>query len=81
VKIATTSGHETGWSRVAAPGAANEVNRLVLERVNASGVVFLSHAVLRGRYALRLAVGQMNTSIEDMELAWSVLRREAAAVI
>ena len=81
MKIATTSGHETGWSRDSASGAANQVNRLVLERVNASGVVFLSHAVLRSRYALRLAVGQMNTSIEDVELAWSVLRREAATLI
>ena len=61
--------------------ASDEVNRVLLERVNASGLVFLSHAVLRGRYALRLAVGQMNTSIEDVELAWSVLRREAATLI
>jgi aromatic-L-amino-acid decarboxylase len=59
---------------------ADELNRTLLERVNASGVVFLSHAVLDGRYVLRLAVGQMNTSIEDVELAWSVLRREAAAL-
>jgi aromatic-L-amino-acid decarboxylase len=61
--------------------AGDEINRLLLERVNASGEIFLSHAVLDGRYVLRLAVGQMNTSIEDVELAWSVLRREAAALM
>ena len=64
-----------------AGGGDDERNRLLLERVNASGEIFLSHAVLDGRYVLRLAVGQMNTSIEDVELAWSVLRREAAALI
>lgn len=61
--------------------ASDEVNRVLLERVNASGLVFLSHAVLRGRYVLRLAVGQMNTRLQDVELAWSVLRREAATLI
>jgi aromatic-L-amino-acid/L-tryptophan decarboxylase len=62
-------------------GVSDDTNRSLLERVNASGEVFLSHAVLEGRYVLRLAVGQMNTSIEDVQLAWSVLRREAARLM
>jgi aromatic-L-amino-acid decarboxylase len=66
--------------RMARGPDADDLNRALLERVNASGLVFLSHAVLDGRYVLRLAVGQMSTSIEDVELAWSVLRREAAAL-
>jgi aromatic-L-amino-acid decarboxylase len=60
--------------------APDEVNAELLARVNATGELFLSHAVLAGRYVLRLAVGQMNTRIEDVELAWSVLRREAATL-
>ncbi len=61
--------------------APDEVNAALLTRVNATGLVFLSHAVLRGRYVLRLAVGQMNTGIEDVSMCWSVLRREAATLI
>ena len=49
----------------------------LLERVNASGEMFISHAVLAGRYVLRLAVGQMSTTLADVEQAWNVLRREA----
>ena len=52
-------------------------NRELLARVNASGDILLSHAVLSGRYVLRLAVGQMHTSEEDVSRAWEVLRREA----
>jgi hypothetical protein len=36
--------------------------------------------VLRGRYVLRLAVGGMLTGAADIDLAWEVLRREAAAI-
>ena len=39
--------------------------------------MFISHAVLDGRYVLRLAVGQMSTTEADVRLAWEVLRREA----
>jgi aromatic-L-amino-acid decarboxylase len=56
------------------------LNQLLLERVNASGEMFISHAVLDGRYVLRLAVGQMSTTETDIRLAWDVLRREAASI-
>jgi aromatic-L-amino-acid/L-tryptophan decarboxylase len=53
-------------------------NQALLERVNASGEIFISHAALDGRYVLRLAVGQENTSELDVRQAWDVLRRAAA---
>jgi hypothetical protein len=36
--------------------------------------------VLDGTYVLRLAVGGMYTGPPDIDLAWAVLRREAAAI-
>lgn len=59
---------------------SDEENEALLERVNASGEVFLSHTKLNGRVALRLAVGNARTSEDDVRLAWDVLRREAAAL-
>jgi aromatic-L-amino-acid/L-tryptophan decarboxylase len=59
---------------------SDEANERLLERVNASGEVFLSHARLGDRYALRLAIGNFRTTEEDVRLAWDVLRREAAHV-
>jgi aromatic-L-amino-acid/L-tryptophan decarboxylase len=55
-------------------------NRALLDRVNAAGEMFVSHAVLDGTYVLRLAVGGMYTGPRDIDLAWAVLRREAAAI-
>jgi aromatic-L-amino-acid decarboxylase len=55
----------------------DEENEALLERVNASGEVFLSHTRLDGRYVIRLAVGSARTTEDDVRLAWDVLRREA----
>jgi aromatic-L-amino-acid decarboxylase len=68
-----------------APSHASEVtrdlmNERLLERVNASGEVFLSHTKLDGRYVLRLAVCQIRTAECHVAQAWEVLRREATAI-
>ena len=55
-------------------------NERLLECVNDSGEVFLSHSRFAGRYMLRLAVGNFRTTEDDVRLAWDVLRREAAAL-
>jgi len=56
---------------------SDQDNEALLERVNASGEVFLSGTRLNGRFVLRLAVGNAHTEEEDVQLAWDVLRREA----
>ena len=56
----------------------DEQNQSLLERVNASGEIFISHAKLNGRYVLRLAVGNLRTTHDDVHRAWAVLRTEAS---
>lgn len=56
----------------------NLANERILDAVNASGEVFLSHTVLDGRYVLRLSVGNLRTRREHVELAWRRLELEAA---
>jgi aromatic-L-amino-acid decarboxylase len=53
------------------------LNERLLEAVNASGEVFLSHVVLRGRYAIRLAIGNIRTEERHVHRAWEILRAEA----
>ena len=56
---------------------SDEDNEALLERVNATGEVFLSHTRLGGRFVVRLAIGSARTTEDDVRLAWDVLRREA----
>jgi len=49
-------------------------NEALLERVNATGEIFLSHTKLGGRYVLRLAIGNARTTEVDVRRAWDVLR-------
>jgi aromatic-L-amino-acid decarboxylase len=58
-------------------GTDNE-NRQMLERVNASGEIFLSHTVLRGKYSLRLAIGNMQTTRQHVQRAWTLVQASAA---
>jgi aromatic-L-amino-acid decarboxylase len=54
--------------------AGDEANRNLLDRVNASGVAFLSHTVLNGEFVLRLAIGNIKTTQDDLRLTWDVIR-------
>jgi aromatic-L-amino-acid/L-tryptophan decarboxylase len=56
---------------------SDEENGQLLESVNASGEIFITHTKLDGRYVLRLAVGNARTTEEDVRRAWEVLNREA----
>jgi aromatic-L-amino-acid decarboxylase len=59
----------------------NELNRRLLERVNASGRVFLSHTTLRGKYTLRLVVGQRTTEERHVRQAWDIVAAAAREVL
>jgi aromatic-L-amino-acid decarboxylase len=53
-------------------------NQRLLDQVNATGKVFLSHTRLQGRYALRLAIGNLRTRERHVRLAWDLLREQRA---
>jgi aromatic-L-amino-acid decarboxylase len=50
------------------------LNESLLDRVNDTGEIFLSHTRLNGRYALRLAVGHIQTDVAQIARAWQLLR-------
>jgi aromatic-L-amino-acid decarboxylase len=59
--------------------ASDEENLALLDRVNRSGELFITHTKIDGRVVLRLAVGNARTTEEDVRRACDVFRREARA--
>jgi aromatic-L-amino-acid decarboxylase len=55
--------------------ASDDENEQIVERVNRSGELFLSHTRLDDRYVLRLAIGNERTGEEDVRRAWAALRQ------
>jgi aromatic-L-amino-acid decarboxylase len=55
----------------------NQLNERMLEAVNRTGEVFLSHTELNGRFTLRLAIGNLRTTEAHVRRAWELLQEHA----
>jgi aromatic-L-amino-acid/L-tryptophan decarboxylase len=82
-----------GWVRqdnrfeLAAPAPLNlvcfrhkggdEANQTLMDRLNRSGDLYLTHTRLNDRTTLRFCVGQTNTTARHVERAWARIREEA----
>jgi aromatic-L-amino-acid decarboxylase len=55
-------------------------NAAVIEAVNRTGEVFLSHTRLSGRFVIRVSVGNLRTEARHVERAWELLRATAREI-
>jgi aromatic-L-amino-acid decarboxylase len=62
------------WSDI----ALDRLNEALVDAVNSSGEVFLSHTRLDGRYVLRLAIGHLRTTEHHVTRAYALLGEHAA---
>lgn len=53
---------------------SDEANRRIVEQVNASGLAFLAGNTLGGRFMLRLAIGHVRTTRDDVWAVWERIR-------
>jgi aromatic-L-amino-acid decarboxylase len=60
--------------------ADDDAHARLLERLNASGDLYLTHTRLGGKYALRMAIGQAKTQERHVEAAWRAIQRAADEV-
>ncbi|HYH91848.1 MAG TPA: pyridoxal-dependent decarboxylase [Candidatus Saccharimonadales bacterium] len=63
----------------ASEGELDARNAAIMDAVNRTGEVFLSHTRLDGRFAIRVAIGNLRTEPRHLERAWVLLREAAAA--
>jgi len=55
-------------------------NAAIMDAVNRTGAIFLSHTKLRGTFTIRLAIGSLRTEARHVERAWELLRAAAEEV-
>ncbi len=55
--------------------AGDEMNRRVMELLNASGKVFLTHTRIDDRFVLRLCIGQAGTTRTHVQNAWRLIQK------
>jgi aromatic-L-amino-acid decarboxylase len=71
--------------RATAPGLdehqLDALNERLLESINATGEIFISHTKLDGRYALRLAIGNLHTTRDHVARAWQLLQEHSAELL
>ncbi|RWR85833.1 hypothetical protein CKAN_01470700 [Cinnamomum micranthum f. kanehirae] len=60
---------------------ANELNRKLLEGINSSGRIYMTHAVVGGTYMIRFAVGATLTEDRHVNLAWKVAKEHADSML
>ena len=57
----------------------DDVNEKLMNQLNESGKIYLTHTKLDGRFVLRMAIGQTETEEEHVERAWDLIRELAPA--
>ncbi|MGA9897653.1 MAG: pyridoxal-dependent decarboxylase [Terriglobales bacterium] len=58
----------------------DEANQGLMDRLNRSGDLYLTHTKLANRTTLRLCVGQTNTEARHVERAWKRIQEEASRI-
>ncbi|KAL5059781.1 hypothetical protein RYX36_031385 [Vicia faba] len=59
----------------------NKLNHDLIDLVNSTGSVFITHTVLSGEFVLRFAVGAPLTEVRHVKPAWQILQEKATALL
>jgi len=60
--------------RLKGPDSASET---LMQKLNSSGKLFLSHTKLKGQFAMRISIGQTYTEEEHIRAAWQQIQQHA----
>lgn len=58
----------------------NQKNEQLLQLLNTSGKIYMTHTKLNGRYTLRMVIAQTNVEFEHVKQAWSLIQETAKSI-
>ncbi|MEN8155143.1 MAG: pyridoxal-dependent decarboxylase, partial [Acidobacteriota bacterium] len=58
----------------------NSINNSLMDRLNKSGNIYLTHTKLKGKFTLRLVIGQTEQTREHVIKAWELIKNTAAEI-
>jgi len=61
--------------------ALTRLNKTLMERLNATGEIFLTHTTLREKYTLRFVIGQRTTEERHVRHAWDLIASMAEELL
>lgn len=63
------------------PEHYDQLNAQLLQQLNATGLLFLTHTRLNGVYTLRLVAGQYQTTSAHIQAAWELIQQQAQLLL
>jgi len=66
--------------RISDENKLSKINKTILENVNSTGKVFLSHTKLNEKYTIRFAIGNISTKEEHIMEAWKIIVQKAKEI-
>jgi aromatic-L-amino-acid decarboxylase len=57
------------------------LNKTLMDRLNATGKLYLTHTVLHGKLTLRMVIGQRTTAERHVRAAWNLIREISAVLL
>jgi aromatic-L-amino-acid decarboxylase len=54
--------------------ALTRLNKTLMDRLNATGKLYLTHTALRGKFTLRMVIGQRATEERHVRAAWDMIK-------
>ncbi|XP_028782612.1 tyrosine decarboxylase 1-like [Neltuma alba] len=59
----------------------NEINRKLLDLINGSGKVFMTHGKVEGAFVIRCAIGATLTEEQHVIMAWETVQEQATSIL
>ena len=59
----------------------NDLNEKLLNQLNATGKIYLTHTKVQGVFVMRISIGQTNVQHEHIRQAWDLIQMNALELL